>query len=289
MPLPETQLPALNKPMSKICILTDSTAQYTQAKYPGHERVHVLPFEIQTCDRAGEHSRSRQVQNQRLIPPSAQDFEQAFARLSREYDMIFVLTMSARLNPAHANALDAVRRFSNHARVNVIDTQTTSIGLGLLVQAAAAAAAEGAAADEIEQRMRASIPHIYMLFCIPELTTLACSGYMDYSQALVAEMMGLLPVFSIEEGRLTPIEKVRTRRHLFESFLEYINEFDSPAHIALIRGGNQGTIRARPVRMYVQETFPETPFSEHAISPPLASLFGQQATGLIIYENPDPR
>jgi DegV family protein with EDD domain len=285
--VPEALLPALNNTMSNICILTDSTAQYTLAKYPGHERVHVLPFEVQTFDREGEHSRSRHRPNQRLIPPSAQEFEQAFARLSREYDTIFVLPMSSRLNPAHANALDAVRHFNNHARVHVIDTQTTSIGLGLLVQAAAAAAAEGAAAEEIEQRMRASIPHIYMLFCIPELTTLAGSGYMDYSQALVAEMMGLLPVFSIEEGRLTPIEKVRTRRHLFESFLEYINEFDAPAHIALVRGGNQSTIRARPVRMYVQETFPETPFSEHAISPPLASLFGQQATGLIIFENPD--
>lgn len=285
--MPEAQLPALNKLMSNICILTDSTAQYTLAKYPGHERVHVLPFEVQTFDREGEHSRSRHRPNQRLVPPSAQEFEQAFARLSRDYDTIFVLTMSARLNHAHANALEAVRHFNNHARVNVIDTQTTSIGLGLLVQCAAAAAEQGAAAEEIEQRMRASIPHIYMLFCIPELTTLACSGYMDYSQALVAEMMGLLPVFSIEDGRLTPIEKVRTRRHLFESFLEYINEFDAPAHIALICGGNQSTIRARPVRMYVQETFPETPFSEHAINPHLASLFGQQATGLIIFENPD--
>ena len=275
--------------MSNICILTDSTAQFTQVKYPGHERVHVLPFEIQTSNHPGEHSHFHHRMEQRLIPPSAQEFDQAYTQLSRKFDTIFVLTMSARLNPAHTNALDAARRFNNHARVNVIDTQTTSIGLGLLVQAAAAAASAGATAEEIERRMRASIPHIYMLFCIPELTSLAFSGFMEYSQALVAEMMGLLPVFAIEEGRLTPIEKVRTRRHLFESFLEYINEFEAPVHIALVRGGNQSTIRARPVRMYVQEAFPETPFSEHAISPHLAALFGQQATGLVIFENPEQR
>ena len=99
--------------------------------------------------------------------------------------------------------------------------------------------------------------------------------------------MKMLPIFAIEEGRLTPMEKVRTRRHLFESFLEFINEFDTPAHIALVRGASYNTICTRPVRQYVQETFPDTPFSEHAIAPHLAALFGPQSTGLVIMEKLD--
>jgi len=273
--------------MSNVCILTDSTVQFTHPNFPGHERVYVIPFEFQNRRQQGDESWPHSGLAQRLIPPSSQEFVRFYTQLSREYDTIFVLTLSSLLNPTTRFALAASVQYSNHATINVIDSQTTGIGLGLLVQAAAAAASADAPPAEIERRMRASIPRVYMLFCIPELTYLAHSGYMDYSQALVGEMMGLLPIFAIEEGRLTPMEKVRTQRHLFESFLEFINEFDAPGYIALMRGANHNAIRTRPVRQYVQETFPDTPFSEHAIAPHLAALFGPQSTGLVIMEKLD--
>jgi DegV family protein with EDD domain len=273
--------------MSNVCILTDSTVQFTHANFPGHERVYVIPFEIQKRGQVRNESRPCKDLVQRLIPPSAKEFARFYAQLSREYDTIFVLTLSSLLNPTTQVALSASVQTGSPASIIVIDSQTTGIGLGLLVQSAAAAAAAGASPGEIEHRMRASIPRIYMLFCIPELTYLARSGYMDYSQALVAEMMGMLPIFTIEEGRLTPMEKVRTQRHLFESFLEFINEFDTPTHIALMRGANHNTSRTRAVRQYVQETFPDTQFSEHAIAPHLAALFGPQSSALVIMEKLD--
>ncbi len=270
--------------MSNVCILTDSTVQFTHPKFPGHERVYVIPFEFQTRTQQGDESRPCRNLARRLIPPSPQEFIRFYAQLSREYDTIFVLTLSSLLNPATRFALSASVQYSNHAAIEVIDSQTTGIGLGLLVQEAAAAASAGATPAEIERRMRASIPRIYMLFCIPELTFLAHSGYMDHSQALVGELMGMLPIFAIEEGRLTPMEKVRTQRHLFESFQEFMNEFEAPAYIALVRGASHNTIRTRPVRQYVRENFPDALFSEHAIAPHLAALFGPQSTGLVIME-----
>lgn len=272
--------------MSNVCILTDSTVQFTHLNFAGRERVYVIPFEYQAATRPGDKSRPLDDPVKRLIPPSPQEFIRFYAQLSREYDTIFVLTLSGLLNPAARFALSASVEYCNHAIINVIDSQTTGVGLGLLVQAAAAAAAAGIPPVEIEQRMRESIPRIYMLFCIPELTYLAHSGFMDYSQALVGELMGLLPIFVIEEGRLTPVGKVRTQRHLFESFQEFMNEFDSPAHIALERGTSHNTIRTRHVRQYVHETFPNTLFSEHSITPHLAALFGPQSTGLVIMDKP---
>jgi len=285
--LPEAKPPALI--MSNVCILTDSTVQFTRPNFPGHERVYVIPFTFQNRTPQENESRSHGGPAQRLVSPSVEEFIRFYAQLSHKYDTIFVLTLSSLLNPTTGLAFTASVQYCNHATINVIDSQSTGIGLGLLVQTAAAAAAAGAAPVEIERRMRAAIPRIYVLFCIPELTYLACSGFMDYSQALVGEMMGIIPIYAIEEGRLTPMEKVRTQRHLFESFLEFINEFEAPAHIALARGTSHNTIRTRPIRQYVQETFPETPFSEHTIAPHLAALFGPQSTGLVIMEKLDER
>jgi fatty acid-binding protein DegV len=157
--------------------------------------------------------------------------------------------------------------------------------LGLLVELAAGAASKGAGLKEIDQQLRAGIPRIYMLFCIPELTYLASCGLMDYSQAMVAEMMGMLPIFAFEEGRLVPMEKVRTPRHLFEAFQDFMGEFESPSQIALLRTPVNGNLRANSFRGFVRDNFPLTLFSEHTLQPYLAAMFGPRSIGLVVMES----
>jgi DegV family protein with EDD domain len=271
--------------MPDICILTDSTAQFTRPNFPGHELVYVIPFHLQSEPRPGGKNASRQVSAAHLVPPTPQEFLAYFAQLGRQHATVLVITLSSSLSEATHNAQEAAIQYNNLSAVQIFDSQTTAIGLGLLVQAAAEAAARGASFQEIEHWLRAAIPRIYMLFCIPELTYLAAAGYLAYPQAMVGEMMGLLPIFTLEDGRLTPMEKVRTQRHLFESFQEFMEEFENPSHIALMYGASHLTLRTRPLRIYVQENFPRTPFSEHPISPHVGALFGPQSIGLVIMES----
>jgi DegV family protein with EDD domain len=271
--------------MPNVCILTDSTAQYTQSNFPGHERVHVIPFDIQNIAlREGKPFPGGVIVQKQLIPPSPQEFIQFYARLSRAYDSILVLTLSSALNPSMKHALFASEQYSNGATVEVIDSQTTAIGLGMLVQLAAGAASEGANLREIDQLLRASIRRVYLLFCIPELTYLVNSGLLDYSQALVAEMMGMLPIFSFEEGRPVLMEKVRTPRQLFEALQDFMGEFETPSHIALMSSLNCGSLRTRQLCQFVKDKFPDTPFSEHPIQSHLATLLGPRSIGLFILD-----
>ena len=276
--------------MSNVCILTDSTAQFTRSRFPGHNRVHVIPFNIQSVERQEGRSLPGGVFTQgQLIAPSPQDFVRFYIRLSRDYDSIVVLTLSSLFNPTMSHALAASEQHGNGAPVEVIDSQTTAIGLGVLVQIAAEAASEGASLTEIDRRLRASIPRVYLLLCLPELTYLAQSGHMDYTQALVGEMMGILPIFTFEDGRLVPMEKVRTPRHLFEAFQDFMGEFESPVQIALVNSLGRGSLRTSPLRQFVQDTFPEALFSEHSIQPHLAALFGPRSIGLVVLDSPDQR
>jgi DegV family protein with EDD domain len=265
--------------MSNVCILTDSTAQLIQPDFPGHERVYVIPFDLQIGPRP-----PGAAAQPRLIPPSPQEFVRYYTHLGHKYEAILVLTLSSLLSPTMNNALSASLLYSNSSTVEVVDSQTAAIGLGMLIQIAAAAASAGASLAEIEQRVRVAIPRIYILFCIPDLMYLARAGHMDRAQAMVGEIMGMLPIFTLEEGRLVPMEKVRTPRHLFEAFQDFMGEFESPTHIALVHGANHNALRTRPLRQYMEEFFPETPFSEHPIQPHLAALFGPQSIGLVVSE-----
>ncbi len=271
--------------MSNVCILTDSTAQFIRPTFPGHERVYVIPFDLQKAAQPMSKLPSSSVEYPpHLIPPSPTEFIRYYTHLSHKFDSILVLTLSSLLSPTMDNALSAGAQFSNPSIVQVLDSQTIAIGLGLLVQVAAESASQGASLAEIEQRVRVAIPHIYMLFCIPQLMYLANAGHMGRSQAMVGEIMSMLPIFTLEDGRLVPSEKVRTPRHLFEAFQDFLAEFETPTHIALMHGVSHNTLRFRPLRQYMQEFFPETPFSEHSIQPHLAAMFGPQSIGLVVSE-----
>ena len=272
--------------MARVCILTDSTAQFTRPDFSGRDRIYLIPFRLSAEVRPGEEASPRDVYGQKLEAPGVREYTRFFYQLNREYDAILTITLSSLLSPASRHAQTAAAQFGTHASIQVVDSQTTAVGLGLLVQVAAEAAVAGAALAEIESLVRSAIPRIYMLVCIPELTYLTDSGYLTRSQAVVGEMLGLLPIFALEDGRLMPMEKVRTQRHLFESFEEFINEFDDPYHVALVRGINHNTIRTRPLREYVQEIYPQTPFSEHNMNAHLAALLGPQSIGLVVAEKP---
>ncbi len=158
------------------------------------------------------------------------------------------------------------------------------MGLGLLVQAAAEAIANGQPAPVVERMVRSLIPHTYMMICTPGMSYMSYAGYVDPSQAFVGEMLGLMPIFTLEEGQISAVEKVRNARSLVDFMQEFICEFEELSHIAFIQGIPGLTHEARLMREHVQTCFPQTPFSEHSINLPLATLVGPRAVGLVVIE-----
>jgi len=270
--------------MPRVCILTDSTAQFTRTDFPGRERVFFASFDLQPAAHQEADSQPVHSSSQRLTPPSPQAFLRLYRELGQAYDSILVMTGSSLLSPATRHALSASGQFSNHARLEVLDTRTTATGLGWLVETAAGAASAGEALEAIVKRVRAVIPIIYSVFCIPDLDALAENGYLSLAQAQAAEILGLLPIFMLEDGWLSPLEKVHSQRAVVECLEEFMDEFDSPQRIALTHGEAYDTVRMRPLRQHIRERHPQAYFSEHIFSPHLAALFGSRSIGMTIME-----
>jgi DegV family protein with EDD domain len=280
--------------MSRVCILTDSTAQFPLPGYPGHELVTVIPLQVNL--RGKLYTNGRDIKLGQLpasagrslapgvIPPEAGDFRQVLAALGQNYTDIIVLLLSAHLIPAVQHAKEAAASLNLSARVDILDSQTTSVGLGLLVQAAAEAARNGMPGSEILRMLRVLIPHVYTLFCVQSLSYLACAGKMDPAQALIGEMLGLIPFLTLENGQLTPLQKARSTRHLIDIFIEFLTEFNELKHVALLQGLPVMTGETRLIRERILETIPDTPFSEHTLGGALAALLGPRSLGLVVME-----
>ena len=280
--------------MHRVCLLTDSTAQFTVPVFPGLDLVNVIPLRLQYKNQIFTDSKDLKAislpQTEHgedgpfVLAPTIDDFSQAFIGLGRKYNEIIVILMSSLLNPTYSVALEAASSVRGPASIHFIDSQTTAVGLGLIVQAAADAAEQGATTTRISRLVRGLIPRIYTVFCVQSLSYLYRSGHLDPAQAIIGEMLGITPFFTLENGRLVPIQKVRNSRHLVDILHEFISEFSHLKHIAIVQGIPPFEQEAHNLRDRINGNFPAVSFSEHALGAALATILGPKSLGVVAME-----
>lgn len=281
--------------MPQVCILTDSTAQFPVHLFPGSELVNVLPFHVQLDGLANVPDKDVKITHLpasvyantglRLGPPSVDEFCQVFMSLGHRYREIVVVLISAQLSAALANAQTAVEMAKCSAVIHLVDSQSTTVGLGLLVQAAASAAQQGQSGARISRLVRGLTPHVYTVFCLHNLSYLSRAGFIDPAQAVVGEMLDIVPFVTLENGSLSPSQKVRGSRHLVDLLCEFVMEFSAVKHVALIQGVPPFDQEARLLRERLGGLYRANSFSEHSLTVPLAALLGPHSLGLVVMEN----
>jgi DegV family protein with EDD domain len=217
--------------------------------------------------------------------PSVEEFSKTFVELGAQYREIVAILISSHLSQAFANAQQATEGLKSPATIHVIDSQTTAAGLGLLAQAAAEAAVRGTTGTEITRLVRGLARHIYSVFCLPDLSYLERSGQVDPAQAFVGEMLGVIPLYAMESGRLAHIQKIRSSRHLVDILFEFAAEFEELKYLALIQGLPSFEQEGRNLRERIMQNLRSTPIGEHALSLALSTIIGPRAIGLIAMEN----
>ncbi len=279
--------------MPRTCILTDSTAYFTKLSFAGQDQVTILPHTLQVDGHTITDSKdlsiyfptARFAQPPVANPPSVEAFRSAYASLGMKYKEIVVILLSSHLSQANLNAHLAKHTARSPANIFIIDSLNTAIGLGLLVQAAADLAHRGYSGVEINRLVRGMINHIYSVFCLPDLSHLYRAGQIDPAQAIVGEMLGIIPFFTLENGRLVHTQKIRSPRHLVDIMYEFVAEFENLKYLGLIQGINTYDQESRNLRDRISQNVRTTPLCEHGLSLALATIFGPRSIGLVVMEN----
>ena len=280
--------------MPQLCILTDNTAQFPVPVFPGRNLVQVISLHVEN---EGEYfGKSEGVKandfpkslnnghSLKAIAPSVEEFELMFASLGQHYEEILTIVHSANFSKTYENAQLAVENSKGREKIHVVDAQTISTGLGLVVQAAAAAAEEGKGASEIEDYIRNLLPRLYTLFFIEGLTYLHNTEYLGKGQALIAEHMKMLPMFVLDNEEFVPTQKARNYRHLVDLLHEFLCEFLTIDHVAILQGIPPFENETIALRERMALDFIDTPISEHTINAPLAAIIGPRSLGMFVLQ-----
>jgi DegV family protein with EDD domain len=169
--------------------------------------------------------------------PSPGRFAETYRALLDQHDEVVSLHISERLSGTYAAALQgAAIADPGGKRVRVIDSAMVSMPLGLMVLAAARRASEGADAAEVADLVGELRPHVGVYFVVATLENLRRGGRIGRASALLGSVLQVKPVLTIQEGQVTPLERVRTQEKALGRLVELVRGVDRGHGICAIVG-----------------------------------------------------
>ncbi len=197
-------------------------------------------------------------------------------------EQIISIHMSSELSPMYAMARRAADMLRGRYSIRVIDSQSTSFGLGQLVETAALASETGAPLSEIARIVNGAVPHLYVALFSESLNYLERSAQLSASQSVLGTMLGIKAMLMMEEGRLATLEKVQTREEVVEKLFEFVMEFARVQAVGVMQHNyekHRGMLIER-----IKESLPRTPVHEVSYPPSLATYLGQNVLGVVVRE-----
>jgi DegV family protein with EDD domain len=153
------------------------------------------------------------------------DFEQAYEDLLADpaVDSIISVHMSSRLpSGTYSSAAQAAERIASgrNKKITVIDSWSAYMGEGLMVIDGARAAEKGASHDEVVKLIEDMRPKMEILLLVDTLEYLQKGGRIGGAQAFLGGLLNIKPILHVDEGRVEPLERVRTRRKAMERLVD---------------------------------------------------------------------
>jgi DegV family protein with EDD domain len=120
--------------------------------------------------------------------------------------------VSVQLSAAMSGTVDAARLAAADVGgdIRVIDSRSVGMGMGFAVMAAADAAVAGADVDAVVETVTQTLGRTQAIFYVDTLEYLRRGGRIGAARALVGSALAVKPLLCLRDGRIEPLERVRT-------------------------------------------------------------------------------
>jgi DegV family protein with EDD domain len=203
----------------RVTVVTDSTA-YLPAGLAAGLGITTIPLqvvlggvagaegdEVTPADVAAALARWTPVSTSR---PPPTEFAAAYrAALVDGATGVVSIHLSGELSGTWDSARLAAQELGSDA-IRVVDSRSAAMGLGFAVIAAAEVARDGGSLPEVYAAAMRSVEHTTTLFYVDTLEHLRRGGRIGAAQALLGTALSVKPILHVADGRIVPLEKVRT-------------------------------------------------------------------------------
>jgi DegV family protein with EDD domain len=161
------------------------------------------------------------------MPTTAQatvaDFHEFFKQAAAEGRPVLAILLSSKLSGTISSAVQA-KELVPQAQVEIIDSYATSMAMGYQVLAAARAAESGKGFADVVAIARNAVNRTGVVFVVDTLEFLHRGGRIGGAAKLLGTALNLKPVLELRDGRLEPVEKIRTKAKAVSRMLDIVEE-----------------------------------------------------------------
>jgi len=205
-------------PRVDVRLVTDSTAYLPEDLVTEH-RIEVVPLHVVVAGR--EHVEGRDITAAQVAAalneytivttsrPSPAVFAEVYSRLAAEGATHVV---SVHLSSQMSGTYEAATLAAAEASVPVvaIDSETIGMAMGFAVIAGAERASQGGGLESVLAAVNSRLGPSSVTFYVHTLEHLRRGGRIGAASALLGSALAIKPILSVRDGRIVPVEKVRT-------------------------------------------------------------------------------
>lgn len=281
--------------MAKVGFLVDSLARIPDELMQQYH-MHVIPLRVVF----GQESLREQVditddefltrlRAARTLPTTSQaspgEFVEVYREMAQEFDSIITPLLSGTLSGTVSAATQAARMVEEEGiKVTVIDSRSAFMGSGMLALAGARAVAAGATHEQAVALIEALIPRMRVMLVVDTLDYLAKGGRIGGASALLGNMLQVKPILAFRNGKIEPLERVRTKRKALDRLVDIMAEEVGMRPYRAAVGHVAAPEEAVALGQQIQARMPNfREFHMSTVGPIITTHTGPGTIGLIYY------
>ncbi|HEY75619.1 MAG TPA: DegV family protein [Thermoflexia bacterium] len=282
----------------KIAVVTDSTA-YLPPDVQERLDIPVIPLNLVWGEEVLKDGEDiiptafyQRLQAASTMPttsqPSAGEFVDFFRRVAEEKntDTILGFFISSELSGTVASA-EAAKNLLDDLNIVVVDSRSTSMGLGFQAMAAAEVIHAGGSIEEAVQAAETIRYRLHVLFVVDTLEFLHRGGRIGGAQRFLGTALKIKPILELENGRIESVEQVRTKKKAVARLVQIAQERAGahPVPRAAVVHAN-AVEDCRRLQEQVQEALSPQEIYMTEVSPVIGTHTGPGTLGVAFYTTP---
>jgi DegV family protein with EDD domain len=284
-----------------VAVITDSTAYLPDELVEGYG-IHVVPLYVVLAGHSGREGRDiapddvaramgARGQSVSTSRPTPGDFLAAYRKaLDEGAERLVSIHLSSELSGTVDAARLAASQVGEHI-VTVVDTRSAAMGAGFAVLAAARSAAAGAGAAAVARTARETADATRTFFVVDTLEHLRRGGRIGSAAAVLGSALAVKPVLHVQDGRVVPLEKVRTSARAMNRLVQRAVEAAGEGPVSVAVHHLAAAERAERLAAEIRDRLPqlrELHVSE--LGPAIGAHVGPGAVGIVVapfWKDPD--
>jgi len=215
--------------------------------------------------------------------PTPKDFADVYNRLAEQTDEIVSIHLTSRESGTYNSAVLGKQLVDNKkCRIEVIDSLSVSLGLGLLVIEAAREARAGASLEKLTELMHRAVPKVHLLILVDTLKYVIRGGRLSKAHGIIGAVVKVKPMLTLKEGDLSLVGIARTKAKAVERLYEFAKSFSKVKEAAVAYTTTPDEAKALADR--VKAVFPNVPLYITRVGSSLGTHAGPGAMGVAVRE-----